>query len=233
PIPIPKPLANALAYTLAAVLFLGVGAVLLYGTWIAWKGVCAPREELLKMSKYIAPDSNSPTFIRTICWITLGVILAIVVGLSSAVLVGPVGGHAWTIVGVAAMAATVAAVSLRKKRPPAVTRLRIVRIPPGEPPEWVRCAWVGLELPLAPGEIKARRVTSVGVLSGEGPELGTGYLVDGGKAVARLAAHAPPAAAWWRENARHVVSSGYQLFFPAEVCEKVTDGAPQTCTIGS
>jgi hypothetical protein len=67
----------------------------------------------------------------------------------------------------------------------------------------------------------------VGVLSGVGTEPTTGYLVEGSKAVACLAAHSPRAAAWWRANAPHVLSSGYQLFFPTEVCEKRTDGGEE------
>jgi hypothetical protein len=99
--------------------------------------------------------------------------------------------------------------------------IRIVRTPPGEPPEWIRRAWVGLKLPLATGESKARCVPTEGALSGEGPVFSMGYIVNGRKAVASLAAHSPEAAAWWRANAPHVVSSGYQLFFPAESCKEL------------
>jgi hypothetical protein len=44
--------------------------------------------------------------------------------------------------------------------------IRIVRIPPGEAPFWVREKWVGLELPLADGDRGPRGAYTSGVLSG-------------------------------------------------------------------
>jgi hypothetical protein len=102
-----------------------------------------------------------------------------------------------------------------------VAHLRILRLPPGEAPEEIRRAWVGMELPLRRGETEPRTLQSVGVVSQQGPEVTTGYTVDGRRAVAALASQVPEAAAWWRENAPHVVVSGYRLFFPLEVCERV------------
>lgn len=43
--------------------------------------------------------------------------------------------------------------------------IRIIAIPPGEAPLWVREKWVGLELPLADGDSVVQVFTS-GVLSG-------------------------------------------------------------------
>jgi len=45
--------------------------------------------------------------------------------------------------------------------------IRIIAIPPGEAPSWVREKWVGLELPLADGDSVVQVFTS-GVLSGPG-----------------------------------------------------------------
>ena len=49
------------------------------------------------------------------------------------------------------------------------------------------------------------------------------YAVDGKTALDFLASASPDAAAWWRENAPEISSSGYQLVFPAEVCERLDD----------
>jgi len=110
---------------------------------------------------------------------------------------------------------------VRAWRNQTVAHLRILRTPPGEAPEEIRRAWVGIELPLRRGETEPTYHQSVGVLSQQGPEVTSGYAVDGRAAVAALASQSSVAAAWWRENAPHVVASGYRLFFPSEVCERV------------
>jgi hypothetical protein len=102
-----------------------------------------------------------------------------------------------------------------------VARLRITGTPPGEAPEEIRKAWVGVELPLRRGETEPERHHSFGVLTEQGPEAALGYSVDGRAAVKALASQVPEAAAWWREHAPHVVARGYRLFFPLDVCERV------------
>ena len=102
-----------------------------------------------------------------------------------------------------------------------VGHVRITKTPPGEAPEEVRRAWVGVELPLRRGETEPRPVRNVGVLSGQGEAVMSGFVVDGRKAVQCLDSLAPDAAAWWRTNAPYVLASGYRLLFPAEVCERV------------
>src|SRR5207302_7652125 len=99
--------------------------------------------------------------------------------------------------------------------------VRIVTIPPGEAPEEVRRAWVGLELPLAAGEKDARGLDIAGVLSGRTVGVTQGFAVDGKRAIKLLAGHDTSAAEWWRHNAPHAARSGYQLIFPVNVCEKV------------
>jgi len=99
-------------------------------------------------------------------------------------------------------------------------RIRIVAVPPGEAPEDVRQAWVGLELPLAAGERGPSTGSVVGVVSKNVQSPMPGYAVDGRIAVESLASAAPEAAQWWRENAAHVLAAGYQLVFPVEVCER-------------
>jgi hypothetical protein len=103
-----------------------------------------------------------------------------------------------------------------------VAHLRIVQTPPGDAPEEVRRAWIGVELPLNRWENTPRLQESVGVLSNRVEGYAMGFTVAGRKAVNALANQAPDAACWWRENAPHVLANGYQLFFPLEFCERVT-----------
>jgi hypothetical protein len=112
-------------------------------------------------------------------------------------------------------------VGVRAWRNRTVGRLRIVRTPPGEAPEEIRRAWLGIDLPLRRGETELANFQTVGILSGQDPALSTGYAVDGRAAVAALASYAPEAATWWRQNAPHVVARGYRFLFPSEVCERL------------
>jgi hypothetical protein len=95
--------------------------------------------------------------------------------------------------------------------------VRIVALPPGDALEEIRGAWIGMELPFA--ECCSSDV--YGVLSNQPASCCAGYVVEAVKAVRILAAKAPDAAAWWRKQAPHVMTGGYQLVFPAEVCEVV------------
>jgi hypothetical protein len=111
--------------------------------------------------------------------------------------------------------------------------IRITSTPPGEAPEHVRKAWVGLVLPLAVPE--ARTVRTVGVLSRPKTFLGmllaqllgrtkrqSGFIVDADRAVEILDAHSPDAANWWRENATHSIKPGQRFVFAAESCQELT-----------
>ncbi len=110
----------------------------------------------------------------------------------------------------------------RKRRTPRAV-VRITALPPGEAPEWVRQAWIGLELPLVAGQVRAGSGNAQGVLSGEAVAAPPAYAVEGRAAIAILQAACPDAAAWWRENVPLVLASGSQLVFPAEVCERLDD----------
>ena len=110
--------------------------------------------------------------------------------------------------------------------------IRIINIPPGEAPEHVRAAWIGVVLPLAaPG---ARSIETVGVLSRPKTRLGlvsarlfgrtthlSGYVVEAHRAVEILATRAPDAATWWRENCPFSIQPGELFVFPAEVCQEI------------
>jgi hypothetical protein len=87
--------------------------------------------------------------------------------------------------------------------------IRITDVPPGEAPEWVRRAWVGVVLPLAPGEDGPRAVSTGGVLTGPRgcatalfhlllgrTKRRMGYVTDAEVAVWLLAERDPEAAAW-------------------------------------
>ncbi len=101
-------------------------------------------------------------------------------------------------------------------------RIRIIAVPPGEAPQSVRQSWVGLELPLAPGQRGSPRMLAAeGVLSDHPGGTVLGYVVEGKTAIRALELHDAAAAAWWRENVPEVMSSQYQLGFPAEVCQRV------------
>jgi hypothetical protein len=121
--------------------------------------------------------------------------------------------------GLVVVAVIVAVVVIRKRN--RVFRIRIVGTPPGEAPEAVRGAWIGLELPLAPGETGLRPLQQFEVVSLQAVGAERGYLVDGRQAVELLAAHHPEAAAWWRSNCAEALAARGQLAFPPEVCEKV------------
>jgi hypothetical protein len=102
----------------------------------------------------------------------------------------------------------------------AASCIRIIATPPGDAAESIRRAWVGVELPLIAGEQQPQSLRVLGVLSGAVGST-VGYAVDGQTAVNLLASHDPNAADWWRENAPHVLAAGYQLIFPADVCEPI------------
>src|SRR5437764_13146902 len=87
--------------------------------------------------------------------------------------------------------------------------VRIIAVPPGEAPLWVRQRWVGLDLPVmryaAHRQLLAFGVRSrphswpaqwAAVFRGQA-ELIAGYAVEAAPAVGILAKASPEAAAWW------------------------------------
>jgi hypothetical protein len=106
--------------------------------------------------------------------------------------------------------------------------VRILATPPGEAPEHIRKAWVGLVLPLA--EPGLRIAQTRGVLSSrrleEPSKVKQGYVVDARGALAVLAESDPAAAAWWEENVPSCRKAGSKLMFEAEVCEQVEGCGP-------
>ena len=114
-------------------------------------------------------------------------------------------------------------------------KIRIIAVPPGEAPEHIRQAWVGVVIPLPPPPFDCLRcLSTAGVLSGPKTPLGQisallrgkstkryGYAVEALTAVSALAEKNPEAAEWWRKNTQHLMEKGKMLVFPVDVCEDV------------
>jgi len=112
--------------------------------------------------------------------------------------------------------------------------IRVVRVPPGEAPLWVREKWVGLELPLARGESGPRHMLTSGVVSGPRNRFAAlwrrllgrlpdkaGYAVYVIDALAVLEQTAPDAVEWWRTNSPHLVNRKRKFLFQQAACEMV------------
>ncbi len=101
-----------------------------------------------------------------------------------------------------------------------VKEIRIIAIPPGEAPEDVRRAWVGLVLPVARVSRGPHLIRSFGVLTGRA-QLTCGYAVPARAALDILARSAPEAAEWWTRNAPQFLQPGRLFLFHAEVCQEM------------
>jgi hypothetical protein len=111
--------------------------------------------------------------------------------------------------------------------------IRIVAIPPGEAPLWVREKWVGLELPLADAGSVVQVFTS-GVLSGPRNrflaiiwglfgrlKVQAGYPVYVREALSILKQTTPEAEKWWRENVPRLQKPKRKFLFASAVCQVV------------
>jgi hypothetical protein len=109
--------------------------------------------------------------------------------------------------------------------------VRIIAVPAGEAPLWVREKWVGLTLPLTRfptsktfwtfGALTGPRTCLRqiwAIVRGRGERI-SGFAVDGNRAIEILAASSPEAAGWWREHAAEFVAPRRYLLFQAEVCQ--------------
>lgn len=115
--------------------------------------------------------------------------------------------------------------------------VRIVATPAGEAPEWVRKAWVGLDLPCK--SAKSAMFVTLGVTApaptfwaklgmslGFGGERQKGFAVPAIAAVEALAAVNPEAAAWWRENTPQLLRPGQALLFDEAACKMADEPSP-------
>jgi hypothetical protein len=92
-------------------------------------------------------------------------------------------------------------------------KVLITAVPPGEAPDWVRQAWVGLELPFY-------NPTSGGYVGGVLTRVPTnrkGFCVETETALDILEKKDPKAAAWWRENVSLALLDA--LVFDSRVCQ--------------
>lgn len=111
-------------------------------------------------------------------------------------------------------------------------QIRIVAVPPGQAPLWVREKWVGLELPLY-RNLPAKKRLTVGVLDRPSVagllwslirgrvEFSTGYAVESLRAIEILDNANSDAAAWWRQNTPHLLLKNRYLIFPTHISEKI------------
>lgn len=114
-------------------------------------------------------------------------------------------------------------------------KIRVVCLPVGEAPLWVREAWIGLELPLV-RHTRPKSYLGFGVLSspisyvgqlwgllrGQGIRI-AGYPVYASEAVDLLAATNPEAANWWHSSVPHLLKPGRKFLFDSESCMTVGD----------
>ena len=111
--------------------------------------------------------------------------------------------------------------------------VEIRSVPHGEAPLWVREKWVGLKLPTVLQEGSLVNARTFGVLSGPRSWLAqfwalacgrakreSGFVVPVLTALHALEECSPEAAAWWRENASHLVQPKVCFLFEAS-CGRV------------
>ncbi|ULU26784.1 hypothetical protein [Dyella terrae] len=119
--------------------------------------------------------------------------------------------------------------------------IRIIAMPPGEAPERIRAAWIGIVLPLAetkgpqPGiwitqgvlgkdrGLLARVKRLLGILSVEQPSVA--YAVEVLSAIESLRLHSPTAAVWWERHTPHLLVPGRRFCFSTVCCEEVSTRA--------
>lgn len=116
--------------------------------------------------------------------------------------------------------------------------IRITHVPPGEAPEHVREAWVGLTLPLAQVDVpQPHTCATVGVKTNTAgllhrirtafripvkEEVWEGYIVEVIPAIAILHGSNPGAAAWWKRHTPYLFKNGEHFMFPVVCCEETS-----------
>lgn len=103
-----------------------------------------------------------------------------------------------------------------------MSKIRIVDVPPGDAPEWVRKEWVGLEIPIADNDPDPDDSFQFGILGGELKNLG-GYTVETKVAIEILERKSPAAAQWWKNYYNYTLGLVEWLVFSKEVCEVVSE----------
>ncbi len=114
-------------------------------------------------------------------------------------------------------------------------QIRIISVPPGDAPLWVREKWVGVELTSVLGsQPKDYPGASVFAppsffaslwrqITGQSRQV-NGYPVQVTAAIDALAKSCPEAAMWWRESTPQLLSPHRLFVFDANACEVVSPG---------
>lgn len=97
-----------------------------------------------------------------------------------------------------------------------MAQVEIINTPPGQAPDWVRDAWIGLILPV---DMDAVGVLQMGIFGGEGQNDG-GYNIPTEKALEFLEKKDQRAARWWYDNLPFMPP---WLVFHRDVCKLVEE----------
>lgn len=94
--------------------------------------------------------------------------------------------------------------------------IEIIGTPPGNAPENIRQAWIGMKLPAVGRDLPARKRDWVR----DGHQNDGGYCVEGPVAMAALKIHNEVAWAWWQDYCPQLLLGG-ELIFKADVCKEI------------
>lgn len=130
----------------------------------------------------------------------------------------------WVLGGVALLA-VVGLVCLWRWWMTPIRAIRITSMPPGDAPEEVRRAWIGLELPLACGQTEPCNRMVEAICSNAVVGVRRGYTVVGTTAIQRLTIWNNVAADWWKTHVPEVMQADFVFLFPEENCELLDEAS--------
>lgn len=111
--------------------------------------------------------------------------------------------------------------------------IEVIHTPPGDSPEWIRKAWVGMQLPC----VHDGPVSMPTVNASAGPRtflqqilhlmMGRttqqlGYVVNAKDAVGLLSLYNEEAARWWITSAPHALKPEQMIMFAKQCCREIT-----------
>ncbi len=102
---------------------------------------------------------------------------------------------------------------------PKPTHIIIAEAPPGDAPDDIREAWVGLVLPLRGGFKQPHKMRANQIVSGDEIEPQEVFLVEGSEALSILSEENTIAANFYRDSLADVATPVFT--FPVDVCEVV------------
>ena len=104
--------------------------------------------------------------------------------------------------------------------------IQVINLPPGEAPEAIRRAWIGILLSLPEGDegpiipAPAGKFAALKSLFRFAPPPRV-FRVDAAHALDCLSHHDPEAAAWWEQNQPDLLFPGTHLHFPEQTCHRI------------